>query len=113
MNCSEWYRNKIKEGTKCCIQEIRNCNSCPYFGDCNQLQEDILRMIRREEIDTTDWSGFSGGILMDQDKNNCNLACAYAATDPWGELWCCLNKYNPKLPLLCPHYIERMIEFGE
>jgi hypothetical protein len=50
---------------------------------------------------------------MSQDKNNCNLACAYADTDPWGKLWCCLNKCNPKLPLLCPHYIERMIEFGE
>ena len=62
MNCSEWHRNKIKEGVKCCIQEIRNCNACPYFNDCNQLQEDILRMIRREEIDATDWSGFQEGF---------------------------------------------------
>ena len=41
------------------------------------------------------------------DKNNCDFSCAHADTDPWGYLWCCLNKCNPKLPLLCPHYIEK------
>lgn len=61
-DCSERHRNKIKEGVKCCIQIARNCNSCPYLGDCAQLQEDILRMISREEINTTDWSGFQEGF---------------------------------------------------
>lgn len=61
-DCSERHRNKIKEGVNCCLREIRNCNSCPYLGDCNQLREDILRMIRREEIDATDWSGLQGGF---------------------------------------------------
>lgn len=61
-DCSARHRNKIKEGVKCCIRTIRNCNSCPYLGNCNQLQEDILRMIQREEIDATDWSGLQGGF---------------------------------------------------
>ena len=62
MNCSAQSRNKIKEGVKCCIQAIRNCNSCPYLGDCAQLREDILSIVRREEIDATDWSGLQGGF---------------------------------------------------
>lgn len=61
-DCSARHRNKVKEGVKCCIRTTRNCNSCPYFRNCNQLQEDILRMIQREEIDATDWSGFQGGL---------------------------------------------------
>jgi hypothetical protein len=61
-DCSERHRNKIKEGVKCCIQVVRNCNSCPYFGDCAQLREDILKIIHREEIDATDWSGFQEGF---------------------------------------------------
>jgi hypothetical protein len=62
MNCSEQHRNKVKEGVKCCIRVMRNCASCPYLCNCNQLQEDILSMIRREEIDATDWSGFQEGF---------------------------------------------------
>ena len=61
-DCSERHRNKIKEGVKCCLREIRNCNSCPYFGDCAQLLEEILSIIRRVEIDAIDWSGFQGGF---------------------------------------------------
>lgn len=61
-DCSKRHRNKIKEGVQCCMRVVRNCNSCPYFGDCDQLREDILKMICREEIDTTDWSGFQGGF---------------------------------------------------
>lgn len=62
MDCSAQSRKKIKEGVQCCLQEVRNCNSCPYFGDCAQLRKDILSIIRREEIDATDWSGFQEGF---------------------------------------------------
>lgn len=58
MDASKAHRNKVIQGVKCCINEnMRNCNACPYLNNCNQLKQDILTIIYREEIYNTDWSG--------------------------------------------------------
>ena len=67
MDCSAQNRKKIIQGVECCLnKEGRNCKVCPYYNygylRCSELQEDILRIIRREEIDATDWSGFQEGF---------------------------------------------------
>lgn len=67
MDASKAHRNKVIQGVKSCInKEACYCKACPYYNNgllrCDELQEDILRIIRREEIDATDWSGLQEGF---------------------------------------------------
>ena len=67
VDCSAQRRKKITQGIECCLDKNgRNCKICPYhsFGyfRCEELKEDILRMIRREEIEASDWTGFQEGF---------------------------------------------------
>lgn len=67
MDSSKAHREKVIQGVKCCVNlNASKCGACPYYNNglfkCDELQQDILSIIRAEETSYEDWSGLQGGF---------------------------------------------------
>ena len=56
------YKERVIQGVKCCIQQKKKCNECPFYNNCDKLREEVLHTFIVESYQYEDWSGFQEGF---------------------------------------------------
>ena len=60
------YKEKVRQGIKCCIQQKKKCRECPFYNNgnyqCDELREEVLHTFITESYHFEDWSGLQGGL---------------------------------------------------
>ena len=56
------YKERVIQGVKCCIQQKKKCNECPFYNQCDKLREEVLHALSLSLISMRTGQGFKKGF---------------------------------------------------